>query len=513
MAGYLSPGVSDAPLTADQLNNNKPKDNQVSDPVSTLGVMARNKEAGYLTNPPEADRLKVLASVDPKTINRSWVEGFSKGQEDRRANSAMDMMQEKQSWSRTDRMEQRQIEAGMRQAAEEGGYEGVVDFLKVADPDKAIEFNSKKVALDQGMMKSDLMKSLLPVEQGKAMAEGYGVLGKMGMALMNAKPEDRQNMYAAMMPMIQKINPDAPKSLTDAVPMFMLGVAQATPENILFKSKNDISESTSRLGKIANDITIRLRAGYRPETDPGLQSLMAEQEKAKLGLQQAQLTLNNTEINQGIKGQTLDKQVMLANETINKNLQSSSKQFIEYFDTYRQAKGLMEQLREDPANAYAQVGLARTFVKMNNKGALTDADAETGFIAAGFPAMKKKIDAMVNGEKVALNPAEQTALIKVIDGGMQKSLQVQKEIEKGYETSATSEKYKDIISWKDVRKPSAMYDGVFSEKATNVPSINGKTASPEDIAAAAKDPKIMQDFIQYYGYDPTKPPQQQGGQQ
>lgn len=524
MPSYLTTS-DDTPLTAQQLANNGTKPvlggmltNGMAGPVNpnqspeNLAQLARNRESAFLTNPPSEERKKMLAGIPAQMINKDFVEGFERARASSRDDQKMDILNEQQAWGRTDRMEKRQIDAGMRQAADEGGYEGVIDFLKSADPDRAMEYQSKKIALDQDMMKSTLMASLLPSEQAKAMVEGYGIIGKMGMALLNAPDKDKQNLYQTMLPMLRKINPNAPDNVVDAVPMFMLSAAQATPENILFKANNDVANSTSRLGRIGNDIDIRWRAGFRPETDPTLQALIAEQQKAQVLLQQAQINLTNTQINQTIKGKTLDRQVLLANETINKNLQADSKDFNGHLDLYSQAKGYIERLKTNPDSAYDQIGLARTYGMGLNKGAYSEADNAITFAAYGVPNLKKKLDAMLSGEKVALNKSEQAALIKTVEGNMQQALKVQNQLEKGYENSATSEKYRDIVSWKDIRKPSDKYYSLINNNEQNMPTINGRTATPDRIAMAIKDPVLLKDFIEYYGYDPTKYTQQQEGQ-
>lgn len=170
-------------------------------------------------------------------------------------NRTVDMGQERLSYDRTDREKKRAIDDGMMQAAQIGGFSGVVDYLKTVDPDRALVFNTAKQEMDQKMIQTDLMRALAPVEQAKAMAEGYGVLGKMGKALLDAPPADRQNMYQHMQPIMRAVlGNNIPASVEQAAPLFMLGAAQATPADALFKSKQTSLEMKSKVGELMGDV-------------------------------------------------------------------------------------------------------------------------------------------------------------------------------------------------------------------------------------------------------------------
>lgn len=157
-------------------------------------------------------------------------------------------------WKRKDRDREMAIQSGMSEAAQQGGFEGVIDYLTNADPDRALDFAAKKNSLDQAMMKTDTIKSLIPIQQAAAMAEGYGIIGKMGTALLRAPDEDRQGMYQNMLPVLKKINPDAPDSLNqDAVNMFMLGAAQAMPANLLYANDKKLNQYQSAIGQKMGD--------------------------------------------------------------------------------------------------------------------------------------------------------------------------------------------------------------------------------------------------------------------
>lgn len=207
------------------------------------------------------------------------IEGAAKGvlmaQENSREERKMSMLEEQQSWKRHDVEREQAIQLGMSQAAQQGGYEGVIKYLQNADPVRAIQFHELKLGLDQSMMKTDVMKAQSQTKIAEAMAEGYGVIGKMGLALLKADPQDRQNMYKQMLPMIKQVNPDAPTSLNDkAISMFMLSAAQATPQNQLFVNQGIAQKATSAMGKNIDDL-IRAKALYG-EDSPQAQLLQKQ---------------------------------------------------------------------------------------------------------------------------------------------------------------------------------------------------------------------------------------------
>jgi len=240
------------------LDQQKPNQMQASvDPnMSTedLYKKSRQQEAGFVQTAPTG-YLDPNAPINaPANVGRPWVEGYIARQADNRNNAMVGMAEEKLGWQRTDREKKRSIDDGILTAADTGGFQGALDYLKTADPDRAMEFSMAKDKMDQSMLTTDLLKAALPTERAKIMAEGYGVLGKMGAALLNAKPQDRDNMYAHILPIIKSVNPQAPNALNqDAINMFQLAVSQATPENQLWSVKNSSTKLQSTLGVAMQD--------------------------------------------------------------------------------------------------------------------------------------------------------------------------------------------------------------------------------------------------------------------
>jgi hypothetical protein len=219
-----------------------------------LYALSRQQEAGFTQTAPKGYLSNDLPKDIPANVGASWVEGYRMRQEDMRKNATISMAQEQQGWQRTDREKRRMIDDGIINAAGTGGFEGALDYLKTADPERAMQFSIAKDKMDQSMMQTEIFKSALPNEKAKLMIEGYGIMGKMGAALLNAPSKDRDNMYQHMLPILKTVNPDAPSSLNQsALDMFQLAVAQATPENQLWNAKKSATTLNSALGVAMQD--------------------------------------------------------------------------------------------------------------------------------------------------------------------------------------------------------------------------------------------------------------------
>jgi hypothetical protein len=225
-----------------------------------------------------------------------------RNREDNRAERDQSIQEENQTMQRTVFQKEQAVQAGMMQAAQEGGYAGVINYLQNADPERALRFTKEKNDLDQALMKTDVMKAAVPSQIAQIQAEAYGTLGKMGAALLNAAPEDRSAMYENLLPMIKQINPDAPTSLNNkAVGMFMLAQAQATPANTLFSAQQQLKTTQTDMGKALEDLhTASVK--YGPNSKQ-VQLLSDEVSKLQNTQNNAQLRLANTIANQGQQGE------------------------------------------------------------------------------------------------------------------------------------------------------------------------------------------------------------------
>lgn len=226
---------------------------------------------------PQSNQLmQALANTPKQYQNKDFLDAFYTAQQNNRANTMSSDVHETHTDQQQLFQQQQQIQQGMSQAAQTGGYSGVIDYLRTADPDRAMKFEDAKNTLDQHMMQSSVMSALLPGEKAKALAEGYGVLGKMGGAILQAKPADRQAMYDQMQPIIKTINPNAPSDVASAAPMFMLANAQADPNNNQYLSQKTLALGNTAVDNLSTSIQTRKERGETAQNSPGLATELAQ---------------------------------------------------------------------------------------------------------------------------------------------------------------------------------------------------------------------------------------------
>lgn len=465
--------------------------------------------------------------LDTKALGPGFVKGYLASQDNRRsdqgevraekatamAQDQSNAMLEEHGWKREAKQKEDLIQAGMSDAAQSGGYEAVVDFLKTADPERAMLFDTKKQELDRSIMGTQVMQAVGQKDMVNARVEAYGALGKMGTALLNAKEGDRAAMYQTMLPMVKAVNPDAPNSLdSNAVGMFMLAQAQATPANLLYYSHKNLTGTLSTLGKIDSDIRARQAAGVSPD-DPSLKTLLDQRETYSLKKDQAVLQLNSAEIKTQSQQQSITAQQFQATETTNKNLLGASKDFAgNFLPIYTSSVASRNVLKSDPTNAAAQQSLARAFVKLYNTGAMSDKDAAIAFSATGAPEMMKKFKSIVSGQVVALNPRETANLSAMFDALGDNKLASQQAIENQFHTS--TEQFGGLVDWNKIRRPSQQYLELRSKISDQQKGVDVnlqkqiESTPPEALKALQQNPDKLPDFIAAFGYDPSKVPQQ-----
>lgn len=150
--------------------------------------------------------------------------------------------------------QQQAIQKGMVDAAQEGGYGAVIDYLKTADPKMALEFESEKLKLDHGIMENATFQNSHINDQAKVMLEGYSLLGSFGSTLFNTPPDKRQDVYKELLPMMKQIDPKMPNQLDDAaVGKMMLGMTLATPASQLYSAEKQTQKFQSTQGKLMAD--------------------------------------------------------------------------------------------------------------------------------------------------------------------------------------------------------------------------------------------------------------------
>lgn len=213
----------------------------------------RATRAGWM----QGTRAKIEDTLAANKDNREQGYLDLAGNLDKREERKLAMGEEAFDWKRTDHSRQTAIQIGMQQAAQENGYEGVIDYLKTADPDRAIEYTNKKLSLDQKMLQTDTMKALAPAQQANALIEGYGVMGRMGQAILNAPAGDRSAMYEHMKPILGAVmgQDNVPGSLEEAKSTLLLGAGQFNPNSQLFQANNQLLGIKTDLGQTIDALT------------------------------------------------------------------------------------------------------------------------------------------------------------------------------------------------------------------------------------------------------------------
>ena len=384
---------------------------------------------------------------------------------------------------------QRQIEEGLGSALKTGGYTAAIEYLKGADPTKAIAYHSAKLALDKQIMENDTMKAIAPVEQQKAMFDSYALMGKFGAGIEKLPKEEQDKAWKLARPMISKIWTAAPEEYNAEAQVAMkLAISQATPENILYSAQQNGLTAKSQISKIGQDIESRIAAGHTPETDPTLRTLLAAQkgQEAKANAaadQELQTTMSMAKTQQD------------ATEGFNKTLEKSSTDFLKAFDSYSQVKSNIEQLKKDPTNSYIQSTIQRMYIKAVNSGAMSIADEALGDSATGIPGLQKKIANMVKDQKTNLTEQETKALVAAWEATMQGKLNKQLGVESNYKQSGQN--YPNI-QWKAVRFPSQSYYGYMQKLKDDSMNTQVIDKLPPEMQVMAKD------ALQKAGGDPKK---------
>lgn len=331
-------------------------------------------------------------------------------------------------WKRDDRQRDLNLKQGMIEASKTGGYTGVIQFLMQTDPDKAIEYHAKKLALDRDMMTTDTMKLTSANDKAKAMAEGYGILGKMGMGLLSMPAEDRPAALQQMQPILKQVlGENAPQTLEEATPVLMLGAYQATDANKLAELKWGQQKYQTQSGQLLADYNKGLDQGLNPSSPfmLGLQEQMKAENlkgiKAESEITQNQLL--------GQKNEMQTTATALRNkDALQKNVDDRSKAigFTDQFENYKTAEGLIQEIHLHPENSIARNNLALLSAKMYQKGTISETDfIRGGQGAAGIEAYKKKLAEWGDGKTHLLNDSEVADMAAVFEATMDRSYEDQ----------------------------------------------------------------------------------------
>lgn len=348
------------------------------------------------------------------------------------------MDREKFSWEKDDRQKAAYIQDGMQQAAQQGGYSGVIDFLKVADPKQAIAFHAEKLKLDRAIMKTDVMKALGPNEIGKAKLESYGILGKMFQGVLNAPAADRQNMLDTMQPMLKQVLGDgAPKTLQEALPIGMLAVAQATPENQIFESQKMTSLSDTEIGKTSVALMDLTSKGYTAANNQTVKDLTEHLKTLRVKDQAEQAKLsesiakkNSYDMTAAKDDATLRAKQMAADKDLANRYMKESIHTGDFLEQKQNFNAAYASWKSGQGGAAAQTSMIRSLGMMFNKGTFSDADA------AAYAGSDSSLLQLIRDTKsmynetgiIKANPSEIDRLKNVMDEMEKEKLKVQQSI-------------------------------------------------------------------------------------
>jgi len=384
-------------------------------------------------------------------------------------------------------MKQKMIDSGMQEASQAGGYSGVIDFLKGADPTRAIAFHADKLKLDAQMMTTDVMRATAPSKMLEAQVEGYGVLGKFGQAILSAPEEQQQAMYDHVLPMVRQVNPDAPKNVKDATGMFMLASSQAMPSNQLFGSTLGGTKAQSNVAKLDADYQAGVKAGLS-SNDPRQLALAANRD---MYVEKAQISsFQKVAAEMKIQSTTLQNDTTRFNNTqkVQKEVDTASKDYNTYMDLSTRLKTQFDILTQDVNNPAAQGAVSRLMASMVQKGILTDRDvSETVHSDAGWNAIMNNYGTpWSKGELVNLSPNEIKNLSTVfnsVDGALSNR---QTALEKKYSEKIAG--YGDVIRKDQIIMPSSIYEQKGADKSLDrIIKTNGlENYSPEIQKQAAE---------------------------
>jgi len=516
---YGTAGSEEVPLSQQSFGAQRSpvKHAAVPEPTFVAGVgMLGPDLGGYVAGDQAAQEYKLNENKDARAEEELGIQKEEFGvrkdylkiaQEELGIHKAeLSMRQEEFGWKREDRLKGQVIEAGMQDAASTGGYSGVIDYLKKVDPTKAIAFHAEKLKLDTAIASTDVFQAVAKNEKDKAYLESYGILGKMFSAVNNAKPEDRQNLFNTMQPMLQKVlGAGAPKTLEEALPIGMLAVSQATPENQLFKSNGTIASTNSSVGKLDADINAKLKAGATPETDAGLKDMMAARDIYSVRQQKALLDKTNVELQMQQTKQQTATTLMNNTRNINKDITTASKDYIGYMDQYTALQGGFNDLDKNPNNPSAQGTVSTIMASMVQKGVLTDPDFQRiAYSDAGMKKiLEKGIKPWLNDEIVLLSPDEINNLKSVFTEVTKQKYGRQKIIEGQFQE--TIDGNGDIIKKDEIRMPSKQFEMLQQQdKYDRIIKQHGLDKYPKDVQMKAayaidqngNDPQAVLKYLQ-----------------
>jgi hypothetical protein len=295
----------------------------------------------------------------------AYAKGMLAGQQFLSNKDANSRANENQTFMRQAVTKQQQIAAGMQQAAVTGGYGGVIDYLRTADPDKAMQFESNKATLDQSMLKTQSLQMMNDQQKQDALFHGYSLLGKMGATILAAPETDRDNLYQHMVPMVKAVmGPDTPSNWSAAAPNFLLAAGQAMPDSARWAAADsakttagDVETASNRLQSLANAGVAAdspqykaAQLDYNTKVD---NNLLKQSQADELVHKQASDDASTT------KDQAALQQTRLKNTNqFQTNYDKQSKPFTDMATAMRNFQTAQQAMQSDPTNPNANMQMA-----------------------------------------------------------------------------------------------------------------------------------------------------------
>ncbi len=321
-----------------------------------------------------------LGPIDmPKGAGEGWAKGFLARKElerqtnaDRRAEETLNLTKEEFGQKRFLFEKEMSLQNGMANAAQLGGYNGVISYLEQQDPERAIDFTKRKLALDESIMNNEVLRATSKKDIASAMAESYGIIGKMGASIFMAPPDQQEAMYSKLLPILRTVDPNAPDNLAEGTPNLMLGMAQSMPANAFWANKTTAQQAQSAAGKLQSDIDNRVARGETPENSEGLRNLLGQMSSLTNKAQKAQWDADKYEMDK-------DLQRKISTQTLVNGIQDrytrDSKPFQEFMSSSTGIKNSLQVYLADPNNADAAASVKYHYAKMNaGGGVLSDTD-------------------------------------------------------------------------------------------------------------------------------------------
>jgi hypothetical protein len=318
------------------------------------------------------------------------------------------MKREMHAWKKDDRETSLAKQQGIMEAATSGGYEGVIDYLKLVDPGQAIEIHAGKLKLESQMLQNDVLKSLAPAKKAEALLEGHQVLSRVGYAILNTPPEQQQGAYEFLLPMVKKINPAATGDLAKDSTMLLTSFALSMPENQIYGGNKQ--ERTLGQQQVALDAQIQaaVNGGANPQTDPQLKAMMLDRQRLKE--EQEKQGLKNLSVK---NKQEMDVQKRVDN--YNNYLQKTSKDYMEFVTLSGKMDASLEAYHNNPNNQPARNVIGRTIARIaNGAGVMTDKDVEQVVNQSSvWQRHKAKFEGWRRGDDVNITVQDMNSLVDV----------------------------------------------------------------------------------------------------